>query len=110
MTVQQKPLPPELLDALLADYKKPEDLIGQNGILKQLTKALVECALQAELTDHLGHGKNELVTNETGNTRNGCRKKPSRVTLVSCPSKSPGPRWHLRATNHHQAPDPLELP
>ena len=54
MTVEMKTLPTELIDALLADYKKPEDLIGQNGILKQLTKALVERALQAELTDHLG--------------------------------------------------------
>jgi hypothetical protein len=79
----------QLIDALLAGYKKPEDLIGQNGILKQLTKALVERALQAELTDHLGHGKNQLVANEAGNTRNGRSKKPSRATLVNCPSKSP---------------------
>lgn len=50
MTVEMKPLPTELIDALLADYKKPEDLIGQHGILKQLTKALVERALQAEMT------------------------------------------------------------
>ncbi|KAB0585502.1 IS256 family transposase, partial [Comamonas kerstersii] len=39
-----------MLSALLADYKKPEDLIGENGLLKQLTKAVVEKALQAELT------------------------------------------------------------
>jgi hypothetical protein len=39
----------ELLDSLLADYKKPEDLIGENGILKQLTKRLVEPALQVEM-------------------------------------------------------------
>lgn len=39
MTVEMKPLPIELIDALLADYKKLEDLIGQNGLLKQLTKA-----------------------------------------------------------------------
>ncbi len=32
----------ELIDRLLADYKKPEDLIGENGLLKQLTKRLVE--------------------------------------------------------------------
>jgi putative transposase len=48
MTVDMKPLPTELVDALLADYKKPEDLIGQNGLLKQITKVLVERALQAE--------------------------------------------------------------
>ncbi len=49
MTVEKNPLPTELIDALLANYKKPEDLIGQDGILKQLTKALVERALQADL-------------------------------------------------------------
>ena len=38
----RKPLPVDLIDALLADYKKPEDLIGEEGLLKQLTKALVE--------------------------------------------------------------------
>ncbi|HUW29290.1 MAG TPA: IS256 family transposase, partial [Sulfuriferula sp.] len=36
----------ELLDSLLADYKKPEDLIGADGLLKQLTKKLVERALE----------------------------------------------------------------
>lgn len=41
-------VPSDLIDALLADYKKPEDLIGQDGLLKQLTKALVERALQPE--------------------------------------------------------------
>lgn len=33
---------------LLTDYKKPEDLIGEHGLLKQLTEALVERALQAD--------------------------------------------------------------
>jgi transposase-like protein len=37
--------------------KKPENLIRENGLLKQLTKALVERALQAEMTEHLGHDK-----------------------------------------------------
>ena len=44
--------------SLLASYKKPEDLIGENGLLKQLTKLLVERALDAELTEHLGHERN----------------------------------------------------
>ena len=50
MTVGKKAVPKELLDSLLADYRKPEDLIGENGLLKQLTKLLVEKALDAELT------------------------------------------------------------
>ncbi len=65
----------ELIDRLLADYKKPEDLIGENGLLKQLTKRLVERALEAEMTEHLGHGKNEPVANPKCNTRNGKSKK-----------------------------------
>ena len=44
---KRKVVQPDLIDLLLADYKKPEDLIGENGILKQLTKAIVERALQA---------------------------------------------------------------
>ena len=71
MTVTKKAVPKELLDSLLADYRKPEDLIGENGLLKQLTKLLVEKALEAEMADHLGHGKNEPVENVAGNTRNG---------------------------------------
>ena len=53
MTTQSL-LPNDLIDALLSNYKKPEDLFGENGLLKQLTKALVERALQAEMTEHLG--------------------------------------------------------
>jgi len=61
----------KLADSLLANYQKPEDLIGENGLLKQLTKMLVERALETEMSEHLGHGKSEAVTNATGNTRNG---------------------------------------
>jgi putative transposase len=60
---------------LLADYQKPEDLIGENGLLKQLTKLLVEKALEAEMAAHLGHGKHEPVINAAGNTRNGKSRK-----------------------------------
>ena len=77
---------------LLADYKKPEDLIGQGGLLKQLTKALVERALQAEMTDHLGHGKNQLVANEAGNTRNGHSKKTLKSDFGELPIEIPRDR------------------
>ena len=49
----------KLIDKLLLDYKKPEDIIGQNGLLKQLTKAILERATQAEMTQHLGYEKHE---------------------------------------------------
>jgi transposase-like protein len=76
-TVERKAVTKELLDGLPADYRKPEDLIGENGLLRQLTKLLVERALQAEMGEHLGHAKNEAVENPAGNTRN-CK---SRKTL-----------------------------
>ncbi|TLN00704.1 IS256 family transposase [bacterium] len=65
----------ELLDALMKDYKKPEDLIGENGLLKQLTKKLLERAMQAEITEHLGYEKNAPSGKNSGNSRNGIYKK-----------------------------------
>ena len=64
-----------LVDKLLADYKKPEDLIGENGLLKQLTKAVLERAMQAELTEHLGYVKHDPAGYQSGNSRNGVTKK-----------------------------------
>ena len=64
-----------LIDQLLADYKKPEDIIGENGLLKQLTKAILERALQAELTDHLGYEKHDPAGQHSGNSRNGSGRK-----------------------------------
>jgi putative transposase len=58
-----------LIDKLLADYKKPEDIIGENGLLKQLTKALLERAMQAEMTDHLGYAKHDTRPATTAATR-----------------------------------------
>src|ERR1700685_3990712 len=51
----------KLIDKLLANYKKPEDIIGENGLLKQLTKALLERAMQAEMTGHLGYEKHDVA-------------------------------------------------
>jgi hypothetical protein len=51
----------ELIDNLLKDYKKPEDIIGENGLLKQLTKQLLERAMAAELTDHVGYEKHDTA-------------------------------------------------
>lgn len=65
----------ELLDILMKDYKKPEDLIGENGLLKQLTKRLLERAMQAEMTDHLGYDKHAPTGKNSGNSRNGTSKK-----------------------------------
>ncbi|WP_164673400.1 transposase, partial [Xanthomonas citri] len=75
MSPRTHEVPDELLSSLLVNYTKPEDLIGENGLLKQLTKRLVERALDAEMTEHLGHDKHEPVANAAGNTRNGRSRK-----------------------------------
>ena len=92
MNAKKHDVPEALLASLLADYKKPEDLIGENGLLKQLTKLLVEKALDAELTEHLGHGKNELVANAAGNTRNGKSKKTLKGDFGELPIEVPRDR------------------
>jgi putative transposase len=65
----------EILDRLLENYEKPEDLTGENGVLRQLTKALMERALEAEMTNHLGYPKNDSAEKANGNRRNGKSKK-----------------------------------
>jgi len=72
------PITPELLDELLKDYSKPGDLLGQDGLLQQLTKALVERALNGELTHHLGYEKHATRADPSGNTRNGTTPKTLR--------------------------------
>jgi putative transposase len=69
------PITREMLEEIMKDYSKPEDLLGEKGLLNQLTKALVEKALGAELTDHLGYEKYEGKGRKTGNSRNGSSKK-----------------------------------
>jgi len=66
---------PELIDELLRGYERPEDLIGENGLLKQLTKAVLERALNAELTHHLGYEKHDPAGHNSGNSRNGTSAK-----------------------------------
>jgi putative transposase len=65
----------ELIDELLKGYQKPEDLIGENGLLKQLTKAVLERALNTELTHHLGYEKHDPAGHHSGNSRNGTSAK-----------------------------------
>jgi putative transposase len=72
------PIRPELLDELLKDYQKPDDLLGQDGLLQQLTKALVERALDGELTHHLGYEKHDPAGDNSGNSRNGTTPKTLR--------------------------------
>ena len=60
-----------LIDELLQDCHEPKDILGQNGLLKQLTKRLIERTLQGELTDHLGYAPYAPEGSGADNCRNG---------------------------------------
>jgi putative transposase len=64
-----------LLDELLKDYTDPKEILGAHGLLKQLTKRVIERALEAELTTHLGYAPHARNGTETANYRNGTGKK-----------------------------------
>jgi len=66
---------PELLDELLSGLSKPEDLLCDAGLFRQLKKALMERALGGELTHHLGYEKGDPVGRGSGNSRNGHSSK-----------------------------------
>ena len=92
MTTRKHEVPEELLASLMANYKKPEDLIGENGLLKQLTKLLVERALEAEMAEHLGHEKHDPVGNAEGNARNGKSRKVLKGDFGEMPIEVPRDR------------------
>jgi putative transposase len=77
----QKPTPespvfsPEALDQLLDGHRTPEAFFGANGLLDQLSKALLERALQGEMTHHLGYEKHDPAGHNSGNSRNGTSAK-----------------------------------
>jgi putative transposase len=71
----QKILSNEIIDELLGSTKTGDDLFGKDGLLKNLTKRLMERLLEAEMTNHLGYMKHASEGNNTGNSRNGKTKK-----------------------------------
>jgi putative transposase len=75
----------EVIDQLLAGVSTEEELAGPGGLLAQLTKRLVERAMEVELTDHLGYEPHAEPPGGAGNTRNGTSPK----TLVTEHGKVP---------------------
>src|SRR6202030_3702531 len=65
----------ELIEELLQGYSSPQDLLGEEGLFKELKKKLLERALGAELSEHLGYEKGDLAGRGSGNSRNGHSSK-----------------------------------
>jgi putative transposase len=68
-------LPDELIDELLAGARTPEEIAGPDGLLSRLTKRLVERAMDAELSEHLGYERGQAPPGGVGNARNGITPK-----------------------------------
>ena len=69
---QEKAISDELIDGMLKQGRSAEDV---NALLKQLTKAVLERALQGELSEHLGYAKHDAAGDNSGNSRNGVTRK-----------------------------------
>jgi putative transposase len=82
----------ELIDNLLKDYKEPADLIGESGLLKHLTKRLLERAMAAEMTEHVGYQKHDSAGNNSGNSRNGTSAKTLKGSFGTMPLEVPRDR------------------
>jgi putative transposase len=76
----RRQLPDDVVDELLAGAKTEEEIFGPGGVFGQLTKRLVERALEVELTDHLGYEPHREPPGGAGNTRNGKSEPKTLVT------------------------------
>ena len=75
-TAQGKDPAEDLIGQLVAQaWQEGLDLVGEGGLLQQLTKRVLESALEGEITDHLGYDKHEVAAETGVNSRNGHRAK-----------------------------------
>lgn len=72
------PISDKLIDQLIEGCDSPEDILGEAGLLKQLTKKVAERALNAEMEQHLGYAKHAPEGRNSGNSRNGKSSKKVR--------------------------------
>jgi putative transposase len=71
----RRKLPDDVVDELLAGARSEEEIVGPGGVLSQLTKRLVERALEVEITDHVGYERHQEPPGGAQNTRNGKSRK-----------------------------------
>jgi len=87
MTIENK-----LIDELLKDYEKPEDVSGANGLIQEITRRVYERAMAGELTYHVGYEKHDVAGNNSGNSRNGSSVKTIKGTFGTIPIEVPRDR------------------
>jgi putative transposase len=82
----------ELVDELLAGARSEQEIVGPGGLLADLTRRLVERAMDAELTEHLGYEPHQALPGGAGNTRNGGTPKTLHTEHGSVQIKTPRDR------------------
>ena len=82
----------ELLDELLSGVERPEDLLGDKGLMKELKVRLMERMLGAELTEHLGYEPHGEPASQQSNRRNGAARKVLKGTDGAVPIDIPRDR------------------
>ena len=74
-TVREKDFIDQILDAVEVKGPRREEVLGQNGLLKQLTGRLLNKILEAEMEEHIGYKKNSNDGDNSGDSRNGYSEK-----------------------------------
>ena len=94
-----------LVAQLVGEAQRPGlPVDGEGGLLAELTRLVVESALEGEITDHLGYDKHERGGSVDGNARNGTRTKTVLSKAGPGPGRCPaGPCRHLRAEDRREA-------
>ena len=102
MIEKMNPLSIDPIEALSKDFKRSENLTGHNGLRKQLTKALVEWVLQAELTDYLGHSKNQPFAIDASNRSHRLGRKTLKGDFGALPIQFPAAKLVRLSPNSSQ--------
>jgi putative transposase len=80
---------PELVGRLVAQAREQGmGLTGEGGLLAELTRRVLESALEGELTDHLGYDKHDAAGDGSGNSRNGKRSRKVITDVSLCQAQS----------------------
>ena len=101
-------IPDEVIDQLLAGASTEEEIAGPGGLLAQLTRRLVERAMEVELTDHLGYEPHRRAAGRDG--QHAQRDEPQDAgdrARAGRDRRAPGSRWQLCAEDRQQAPAAL---
>ena len=101
--IDQQQLAEELVARARADGVQ---LIGEGGLLTGLTKSVLECALEEEISDHLGYDKHDPAGRNGGDSRNGHREKTVLTEIgpvtIEVPA-TPSPRSSRRSSRSDSA-------